>query len=58
MEASALFAVATKRKVKMASAFIISDMPGKKGLPKFHRFDIKKELNKLVDEATEFLIKK
>lgn len=58
MEAAALFAVATKRKIKIASAFIISDIPGKKNLPKFHRFtNYQKELNKLVDEATQFLIK-
>ncbi|MBI2043955.1 nucleoside phosphorylase [Candidatus Pacearchaeota archaeon] len=49
MEASALFAVAQYRKVKIASAFIVSDLLGKKWLPKFHRFDVRKAQHKLFD---------
>ncbi len=57
METSALFAVASYRKVKIASAFVVSDLLGKKWLPKFHRFDIKKAQNKLIDAGVEFLHK-
>ena len=55
MEASALFAIANYRKVKIASAFVVSDLLGKKWLPKFHRFDVKKAQNKLIDAAIYFL---
>ena len=55
MEASALFAVAHYRKVKIASAFVVSDLLGKKWLPKFHRFDVRKAQNKLIDTAIECL---
>ncbi len=55
MEAAALFAVAKYRKVKIASAFVVSDLLGKKWQPKFHRFDIKKTQNKLIDVAVSCL---
>ena len=51
MEASALFAVAKLRKVKIASAFVVSDVLGKKWEPKFHHFNTKQGLNKLVEAA-------
>lgn len=55
MEAAALFAVAKYRKVRIASVFVVSDLLGKKWLPKFHRFDIKKAQNLLIDAAVECL---
>lgn len=51
MEASALFAVAQFRKVKIASVFVVSDLLGKKWIPKFHRFDVRKIQYKLIDAA-------
>ena len=48
MEASALFAVAKYRKVKIASAFVVSDVLGEKWDPKFHTMNLKKSLNKLI----------
>ncbi|MDP3882123.1 MAG: nucleoside phosphorylase [Nanoarchaeota archaeon] len=56
MEASALFAVAKVRKAKIASAFVVSDLLGKKWLPQFHRFNIKKAQNKLIDAAVNCLM--
>jgi uridine phosphorylase len=53
MEASALFAVAKVRKVKIASIFAVSDVLGKKWDPKFHEIDLKKTLNKLVDASID-----
>jgi uridine phosphorylase len=53
MEASALFAVAKYRKVKIASAFVVSDFLGKKWFPKFYRFDVRISLNKLMNAAIE-----
>lgn len=58
MEASALFSVAKYRKVKIASAFVVSDLLGKKWLPKFHRFDVRKAQNKLIDSAVDCLLKR
>jgi len=55
MEASALFAVAKFRKVKIASAFVVSDVLGEKWEPNFHKIDVKKGLNKLFDSALECL---
>lgn len=55
MESSALFAVAKLRKVKIASAFIVSDTLFEKWEPKFHHKYIKKDLNKLFDYAVECL---
>lgn len=57
MEASALFAVAKYRKVKIASAFVVSDLLGKTWLPKFHRFDVKRAQNKLIDIGVKCLQK-
>jgi len=51
MEASALFAVARYRKVKIASAFVVSDMLGKNWEPKFYHLSLKKTLNKVLDSA-------
>jgi len=55
MEASALFAVAKYRKVKIASAFVVSDILGKKWKPMFDEFDVKKSVRRLVDAAVECL---
>ena len=49
MEASALFAVAKVRKVKIASAFIVSDTLGEKWEPKFHKRSVRVGLNQLID---------
>jgi uridine phosphorylase len=57
MEASALFAVAQYRKVKIASAFVVSDVLGRKWLPKFHHFDVRTGHRKLIDAAVECLLK-
>lgn len=54
MEASALFSVAKYRNVKIASVFIVSDLLGKKWLPKFHRFNVKRAQNDLIDVAINF----
>jgi len=55
MESSALFAVAKYRKVKIASAFVVSDLLGKKWAPNFQRFDVKRTQNKLIDSAVNCL---
>ena len=55
MEASALFAVAKLRKVKIASAFVVSDILGEKWEPKFHTFNVKSTLNKLIDAGVNCL---
>lgn len=55
MESSALFAVAKYRKVKIASAFVVSDVLGEKWEPKFHTFNVKKTLNKLLDTCVKCL---
>lgn len=57
MEASALFAVAKYRNVKIASAFVVSDVIGKKWDPKFDEFDVKKAQYSLLDASVSFLIK-
>jgi len=51
MEASALFAVAKLRKVKIASAFVVSDVLGEKWEPKFHHINMKSMQNKMIDAA-------
>jgi uridine phosphorylase len=57
MEASALFAVAKFRKVKIASAFVVSDVLGeKKWDPQFTARHVISRLNKLFDVAVEHLI--
>ncbi len=55
MEASALFAVAKYRKVKIASAFIVSDVLGEKWTPNFRKLDVVKAQNKLIDAAIDCL---
>lgn len=57
MEAAALFTVAKYRKVKIAAAFVVSDLLGKKWIPKFHRFDVKKALQNLLNASIEYLQK-
>lgn len=57
MEASALFAVAKYRKVKISSAFVVSDVLGKKWEPKFGNFDVEKAQRSLLDASVSFLIK-
>lgn len=51
MEASALFAVAKVRKVKIASVFAVSDVLGEKWDPQFHKMNLKRTLNKMVDAS-------
>ncbi|MBS3167625.1 nucleoside phosphorylase [Candidatus Woesearchaeota archaeon] len=57
MEASALFTVAKFRKVKMAAAFVVSDLllPDKWN-PAFDSKHVKQDLKKLLDAAVECLI--
>lgn len=57
MEVSALFAVAEVRKVKIASVFVVSDVLGEKWAPQFHKIDLKKTLNKVLDVCLECLKK-
>ena len=57
MEASALFAVAKLRKVKIASAFVVSDVLGEKWEPKFHHINTKRGLDLLFDAAIDCLKK-
>lgn len=57
MEASALFAVAKIRKVKIAAAFVVSDVLGEeKWDPQFDSKHVKQKLNKLFDIAVECLL--
>lgn len=55
MEASALFAVAKFRRVKIASAFVVSDILGKKWEPKFFHMNTKKLKFQLIDAAIDCL---
>lgn len=55
MEASALFTVAKVRKVKIASAFIVSDILGKKWEPRFDKYYLKSALGRLVDASLHCL---
>ncbi len=55
MEASALFAVARVRKVKIASAFVVSDLLGDRWDPQFYAKHVKENLKKLVDAAVQCL---
>lgn len=57
MESSALFAVAKYRNVKIASAFVVSDVLGKKWDPKFNNFDVEKAQCSLLDASVSFLVK-
>ena len=57
MEASALFAVAKLRKVKIAAAFVVSDILGEdKWDPNFDAKHVKQSLNKLMDAAVDCLL--
>ena len=57
MESSALFAVAKFRKVKIASAFVVSDLVGNdEWNPKFDAKDVNQKLNKLFETAFECLL--
>lgn len=59
MEASALFAVAKVRKVKIAAAFVVSDILGEdKWNPQFDSKHVNQNLNKLFDIAVECLLEK
>ena len=51
MEASALFAVAKFRNVKIAAAFVISDLLKEKWESKFSDPHVRKNLNLLIDAA-------
>ena len=55
MEASALFALAKVRKIKIASAFVISDTLLKEWNPKFNHIDVVKTQNKVMDAAIDCL---
>jgi uridine phosphorylase len=57
MEASALFAIAKLRKVKIASAFIVSDTLIEEWNPKFHHINVIKTQNRLMDAAIDCLIR-
>jgi len=57
MESSSLFVVAKVRKVKIASAFVITDVLGDyKWDPQFNKNHINKKLNQLFDVALECLL--
>ncbi len=57
MEAAALFAVAKVRKVKIASAFVVSDVLGSdKWDPQFDARHVSQKLFSLFDDAFEFLV--
>lgn len=59
MEASALFVVAKIRKVKIASAFVVSDVLGeKKWDPQFDAKHVNQKLNQLIDVSLKCLLKK
>jgi uridine phosphorylase len=54
MEASALFAVASVRKIKMASAFVVSDILGEdKWDPQFDAKHVRQKLKLLLDAAVD-----
>jgi len=55
METSALFAIAKYRKVKIAAAFIVSDVLGNKWEPNFHKLDVKRGLRLMVDASIDCL---
>ncbi len=58
MEASALFAVANVRKVKITSAFVVSDILGEdKWNPQFNARHVKNKLKKLLDVSVDCLSK-
>ena len=56
MEASALFAVAQVRKVKIAAAFVISDLLGSDAWdPQFDKRHVKTKLYRLIDASVDCL---
>lgn len=55
MEAAALFAIAKVRKIKIASAFVVSDTLIKKWEQKFHHINVIKSSNKLLEAALDCL---
>ena len=56
MESSALFTVARVRKVKIAAAFVVSDVLGdEKWDPQFDAKHVNQKLNQLFDVAMECL---
>ncbi|MEM3341686.1 MAG: hypothetical protein QW728_03245 [Thermoplasmata archaeon] len=58
MESSALFTVAKIRKVKIASAFVVSDVLGEnKWDPQFDAKHVNQKLNQLFDSALECVLK-
>ena len=59
MEASALFVLAQVRKVKIASAFVVSDiLNDDKWKPQFDARHVNQKLYRLFDAALECLLKK
>ena len=59
MEASALFAVAKLRKVKIASAFVVSDVLMKdKWNPQFDEKHVREKMNLILDASIECLNQK
>lgn len=56
MEASALFAVATVRKVRIAAAFFTSDILGKTWDNRINSNYFKRGIDELFDNALEFLL--
>ncbi len=57
MEASALFAVGKYRKVKVAAAFVVSDVLKNEWKPRFYEKEVRKNLKLLVDAGVNCLTK-
>jgi purine-nucleoside phosphorylase len=55
MEASALFALGKVRRVRVAAAFAVSDVLGKKWNPQFEHINLKRSLDSLFDAAFDCL---
>jgi len=53
MEAAALFSVAKVRGAKIAAVFAVSDLLDKEWDPQFHKINLKRTLNKLVDACVD-----
>ena len=53
MEAAALFSVAKVRGAKVAAVFAVSDILDKEWDPQFHKINLKRTLNKLVDACVD-----
>ena len=59
MEASALFAIAKLRKVKIASAFVVSDvLMEDKWNPQFDEKHVREKMNLILDASIECLNQK